>query len=185
MQYNQAREIVHSFVKSNVEDEYQLLHAEMVETAMLGIARNLGEDETIFGLTGLIHDWDYFKWPETHPGQYEVLLNNADLQTIPIDWNLVIEAIKGHGDLSYPHDSKLSQALLACDEFSGLLYAYNKMVGSYKDMKVSSVSKKLHKELNFAAKANREDMLTGIQLLGIPEEEFIDIVKTALSEKYD
>jgi len=185
MEYTTARQIVHKFVTDHVGDAYQLLHAEMVETAMQGIAKYLGEDEAIFGLTGLIHDWDYYKWPETHPGQYENLLNNPDLQTIAIDWALVIEAIKGHGDLSYAHDSKLSQALLACDEFSGLLYAYCKMVGKYGDMKVSSIIKKLHKELNFAAKANRADMLTGIELLGIPEEVFIERVKAALAAKYD
>lgn len=167
------------FLKKYVTDEYQLHHAEMVSIAMKAVAKQLGEDEDLFEITGLIHDWDYDKWPEEHPSRYEQLQNELD---VPDE---VIDAIKGHADLAYTRTTKLAQALLACDEFSGLLYAYMKMVGSYGAMKISSIAKKVHKEIKFAAKVNREDVITGITELGIPEVEFFTLLRDAFAAKYD
>lgn len=174
-----TREVALDFVQKYVQDAYQLHHAEMVETAMRAIAGIVNGSEELFGITGLIHDWDFDKWPEEHPGRYEQLQTELGVS------DEVIEAIKGHGNLSYPRTTKLAQALMACDEFCGLLYAYHKMVPTYAEMKVSSIQKKLYKELNFAAKINREDILTGIKELGIPEEKFITAVRDALATKYD
>jgi predicted hydrolase (HD superfamily) len=147
-----TREEANRFVHKYVSDAYQLQHAEMVETAMRAVAAKLGENEDLFGITGLIHDWDFDKWPTEHPGRYPQL--QAELGV----GGEVVDAIKGHADLAYPRTTKLAQALMACDEFSGLLYAYAKMVGKYSEMKVSSIAKKMHKELGFAAKINREDI---------------------------
>jgi predicted hydrolase (HD superfamily) len=174
-----SREAVLAFVQTYVKDPYQLHHAQMVELAMRAVAKHLGENEELFGITGLVHDWDFDQWPDQHPGQYEKL--QAELG-VP---NSVIDAIKGHADIDYPRTTKLAQALMACDEFSGLLYAYSKMTGSYGAMKTSSIQKKLYKELNFAAKINRHDILTGIKELEIPEETFIELIRNAFAAAYD
>jgi predicted hydrolase (HD superfamily) len=175
-----SREQVLAFVQKYVHDTYQLHHAEMVETAMRAVAKHLGHDQELFGITGLAHDWDFDQWPETHPGRFDQL--QAELPGIN---QTIVEAIKGHGKLDYPRTTQLAQALMAVDEFSGLLYAYSRMAGEYGGMKISSIQKKLYKELNFAAKINREDILTGIKELGIDEEEFITIVRNAFAAKYD
>ena len=168
------------FIHKYVTNEYQLHHAEMVETAMLAAAKQLGEDEEKFGFLGLIHDWDFDQWPTEHPGRYDQL--QAELPEVDPE---MLDAIKGHADLNFPRTTKLMQALLALDELSGLFYAYHKMVPKYADMKVSSINKKLTKELSFAAKINRQDILTGIQELGIPQDQLIEIVRDAFAAKYD
>lgn len=172
----QALEFLHKYVSN----EYQLHHAEMVANAMQAVAEHLGESDTEkFYVTGLIHDWDFDKWPEEHPGRYDQLQEELGVD------EEVINAIKGHADLSFNRQTNLEKSLLACDEFSGLLYAYMKMVGSYADMKTSSIRKKVHKDLNFAAKINREDVTTGITGLGIPEDEFFELVRDKFAQTYD
>ena len=174
------REQTLEFIQKYVADEYQLHHAEMVETAMRVVAKHLNEDEEKFGLTGLVHDWDFDKWPETHPGRYDQL--QAELDWVDEE---VLNAIKGHGDLDFPRNTNLEKALLACDEFSGLMYAYMKMVGNYGDMKTKSIRKKVHKDIKFAAKIDRTDVITGITELGIPEDDFFNLIRDAFSAKYD
>lgn len=172
-----------TFLKTYVDDEYQLQHAEMVEAAMKAVANKLGlsdEEITKFGLTGLIHDWDYQKWPAEHPGHYQTLQDHLDF----VD-DEVIDTLKGHADLAFKRETKLAQALLACDEFSGLLYAYMRMVGNYGSMKIKSIKKKVHKEVKFAAKVNREDVKTGISELGIPEDDFYALLRDTFAAKYD
>lgn len=168
-----------TFLQKYVSDTYLLLHSEMVARAMEAVAKYLGEDTTLFYITGLIHDWDFEKWPSEHPGHYKQLRSELGVESE------LIEAIKGHGDLSYPRTTTLSKALLACDELSGLLYAYQRMVGNYHDMKVSSIRKKIYKEPKFAAKVDREYVIRGIEELGIPEETFFALLKNTFAEKYD
>lgn len=171
-----------SFLEKYVTNEYQLHHAEMVATAMEAVAKHLGvsdEEVELYYTTGLIHDWDFDQWPEEHPGRYEQLKEELG---VPEE---VITAIKGHAGVSADRPTRLAQALFACDEFSGLLYAYMKMVGNYADMKTKSIRKKVHKDLNFAAKINRDDVKTGIAELGIPEDEFFELIRDTFAAKYD
>lgn len=178
-----TREQALEFLKKYVQDSYQLHHAEMVETAMRAIAKYFGEDEELFGLAGLIHDWDFDQWPTEHPGHYEQLV--AELNLSDDVAAKVIDAIKGHAYTDHPRTTKLSQAIAAADEFSGLLYAYMKMVGKYGDMKISSIAKKMDKELNFAAKIDRSFIKMGITELGIPNDEFYTLIRDAFASKYD
>jgi predicted hydrolase (HD superfamily) len=174
-----TREVAKEFLDKYVQDTYQKHHAEMVALAMEAVAKQLSQDPEKFYITGLIHDWDFDKWPGEHPGRYD------QLQTeLGVDQE-VIEAIMGHKGVDASRPTVLAKALFACDEFSGLLYAYMKMVGSYKDMKLSSIAKKVHKEVNFAAKINREDVKTGIAELTIPEEEFYTLLRDTFANKYD
>ena len=167
------------FLEKYVSDPYQRHHAEMVAIAMGAVARRFEVDPFIFEITGLIHDWDFDQWPEEHPGRYEQLKTELGVG------EEIIDAIKGHADLKYPRETLLARTLLACDEFSGLLYAYAKMVGSYKAMKIVSIYKKMHKDMSFAAKINRIDILTGVSELGISEEEFYALIRDTFSKKYD
>lgn len=176
MTYEQADQFLHKYVTN----EYQLHHAEMVSLAMRTAAQHLHEDAEAWAILGLIHDWDFDQWPETHPGKFE------QLQTeMPEVTEEMIGALKGHADLSFNRSTKMMQSLLALDELSGLFYAYNKMVPKFADMKVSSLNKKLTKELGFAAKINRQDILTGIQELGIPQDELLTLIRDAFAAKYD
>lgn len=177
--FNVTREAAHEFLKKYVSDEYLLHHSEMVATAMEAIGNKLGENADKFYITGLIHDWDFDQWPDEHPGRYDQLQSELGVD------DEVISAIKGHGDKEFNRSTNLMRALLALDELSGLYYAYMKMVGSYGAMKVSSLQKKLHKELNFAAKIDRSYVLKGIEELGIPEEELLTIVRDTFAAKYD
>lgn len=171
----QASEFLHKYVST----DYLLHHSEMVAAAMEAVAKHLNGDADKWYITGLIHDWDFDQWPTEHPGRYDQLQNELGVD------DEVIGAIKGHGDLGFPRETKMQKALLALDELSGLFYAYMKMVGNYKDMKISSVQKKLNKELNFAAKIDRNYIKTGISELGVPEEELLTIVRDTFASKYD
>ncbi|MCA9378941.1 lysine--tRNA ligase [Candidatus Dojkabacteria bacterium] len=175
-----TREQASEFLHKYVTNEYQLHHAEMVAKALEAVATKLGEsDVEKFYVAGLIHDWDFDQWPDEHPGRYEQLVGELGVD------QEVVEAIKGHADLNHPRLTNLAKALLACDELSGLYYAYMKMVGSFGDMKISSIQKKIHKEVNFAAKINREDVKTGITELGIPEEELLTLLRDTFAASYD
>ncbi len=177
---NISRAQASEFLRKYVKNEYQLHHAEMVATAMEALAQMIGgEDVEKYYITGLIHDWDFDRWPNEHPGRFDQLREELGVDSE------MIEAIKGHADLEHPRATKLQQALLALDELSGLMYAYMKMVGKYGDMKTSSIQKKLYKEKAFAAKIDRQYILRGISELGIPEEDLINTVRDAFAAKYD
>lgn len=176
---NVTREAAEEFLRKYVTQDYLLHHSEMVAAAMEAIGNHLGGNADKFYITGLVHDWDFDQWPEEHPGRYDQLQSELGVD------DEVIGAIKGHADLNFNRSTKLMQALLALDELSGIFYAYMKMVGSYGAMKISSIQKKLHKELNFAAKIDRDYILKGIEELGIPEEELLTIMRDTFAGKYD
>lgn len=170
----QAKEYLHKYVST----EYLLHHSEMVAMAMEAVAKHLGEDLDKWYVAGLIHDWDFDQWPTEHPGKYEQLQTELGVD------EEIIGAIKGHANLNFERTTNLQRALLAVDELSGLFYAYMKMVGNYASMKISSVQKKLHKELSFAAKIDRNYIKTGISELGIPEEELLTLIRDTFASKW-
>ena len=176
----QARKFLHTYVN----DEYQRHHGEMVGTAMEGVAKqlNLDNGETFY-ITGLIHDWDYDQWPDEHPHRYDQLQSELGVS------DEVITAIIGHIGIESPRPTLLAKTLFACDEFSGLLYAYMKMVGNYGNMKPKSIAKKVHKDKSFAAKIDRTHVITAINELteetGIDEESFYILLRDTFANKYD
>ena len=178
------REQATKFLHTYVGDEYQRHHGEMVGTAMQAVANKLNlDDNEIFYITGLVHDWDYDQWPEEHPHRYDQLKNELGVS------DDVITAIIGHIGIESPRPTLLAKTLFACDEFSGLLYAYMKMVGNYSDMKPKSIRKKVHKDKSFAAKIDRTHVITAISELtdetGIDEESFYILLRDAFASKYD
>lgn len=153
-------------------------HALAVEAAMRAYARKFGEDEEKWGIVGLLHDFDYEKYPslEDHPAKGAEILQEKGY---PDD---VIYAIKSHSDrLGLERQSLMDKALYAVDELTGFLVAVAlvRPSKSIMDVKVSSVKKKF-KDKAFAKGVKREDIFTGAEDLGVDLNEHIDFVIKAM-----
>ena len=163
----EAQKLLEDYVK----DEYQRHHARMVATAMEGYAKLLGEDPDLWFMTGLLHDLDFEKHPDVHPAKSLAWFR---------EWGYpeeLIHAVEAHayeynGFSTLPR-TKLAAALMACDEISGIFYAYRKLNPiPYGDMKMSSIKKRLN-EKAFAAKIDRSTINRGIEALGVGLDEHI------------
>lgn len=155
-------------------------HALAVEACMRYYARHFGEDEELWGVVGLIHDFDYEMYPDLsdHPFRGVEILREKG-------WpEHILTAILGHGNhTGVPRDTLMAKTLFAVDELSGLVTAVA-LVRSSKsihDVKVSSVKKKL-KDKAFARGVNRDDVYQGAEELGIPLDEHIANVIAAMQE---
>jgi len=158
-------------LNEHVRNEYQLYHARMVARAMEGYADLYEEDPVLWYVTGFLHDLDFEEYPDEHPAK-------------EIEWFLkwgypkeLIHAVEAHAcgynSITTLPETKLAMALLACDEISGIFYAYKKLNPiSYGDMKVKSIKKRL-KEKAFAAKIDREIINLGVEKLGIEPDKHI------------
>ncbi|MGH7947303.1 MAG: HD domain-containing protein [Opitutaceae bacterium] len=158
-------------LEQHVQDEYQRHHALMVATAMEGYAHLFQGDLHLWFVTGLLHDIDFEKHPETHPRE--------SLQWF-IHWDYpeeLIHAVEAHaygyhGYTTLPQ-TKLAAALLACDEISGIFYAYRKLNPvRYGDMKATSIRKKV-KDAAFAAKVDRSTIYLGCEHLGVSIDDHV------------
>ena len=153
-------------------------HALSVEAVMRHLARQQGEDEDLWGLTGLLHDFDYERHPtaEEHPRVGCAIL---DQQGYPQE---VIQAILGHAEYTgTPRESNLAKHLFACDELTGLITAVAlvRPHQSIHEVQVKSVRKKL-KDKSFARSVNRDDVQQGMVEIGVDPSEFIEAVIGAL-----
>ena len=153
-------------------------HMLCVETAMRSYAEKFGEDVERWGIVGLLHDFDYERWPDIpdHPLQGSRILTEAGY---PDD---VIYAIKSHVDHlpDCPRVSKLDKTLFACDELCGFISAVALVrPDGINGMKAKSVRKKM-KQKSFAEKVNREDIINGADDLGVELNEHIQFVIDAL-----
>jgi putative nucleotidyltransferase with HDIG domain len=155
-------------------------HALAVEAAMRFYARKQGADEELWGNTGLLHDFDYERWPQApdHPTKGMAILKE---QGWPEE---MIEAIAGHAPyLGVPRVTPLARALFAVDELCGLITAVayvrpSKRVG---DVEVSSVTKKM-KDKAFARSVSRDDIRLGAEELGVPLPEHVQNCLTAMTD---
>ncbi len=150
-----------------------------VEAAMRAYARRFGADEETFGIVGLLHDFDYERWPNApdHPLQGAAILAERGYP------EHVIYAIKSHADYltDCPRVSQLDKTLYACDELAGFILAVAKVrPEGLHGMKSSSVRKKL-KQKSFAAAVRREDIDAGAADLGVELDEHIQFVIDALA----
>ena len=161
----------HALLEKHVQDEYQRHHALMVATAMEGYAPRFDGDPLLWYVTGLLHDLDFGEFPDVHPA--ESLRWFAEWGYPPELLHAVEAHAYGyHGYTTLPQ-TKLAAALVACDEISGIFYAYRKMNPvKYGEMKVSSIRKKL-KDTTFAAKIDRGTVAMGCEHLGVPLDEHI------------
>ena len=158
-------------------------HMLSVETAMRAYAEKLGEDVERWGTAGLIHDFDYEKFPnnshsatEEHPAEGVRILRSRGY---PED---ILEAILGHAQYSgVPRVTPMAKTLFAVDELTGLITATAlvKPTKSVHDVDAKSVRKKM-KDKAFARGVSREDVIQGAQELGIDLDEHIAFVIGAM-----
>jgi putative nucleotidyltransferase with HDIG domain len=169
-----ALELLHEYTKS----ESLRKHALSVEACMRAYARKFGEDEDKWGLTGLLHDFDYERWPDPpdHPLKGNEILTRLGY---PDDMR---RAILSHAEyLNVSRDSNMEKALFACDELAGFITACAlvKPGKSLFEVEPQSVQKKM-KDKAFARSVNRQDIHTGAAELGIPLLEHIQFCIEAM-----
>lgn len=153
-------------------------HALAVEAAMRAYARKLGGDEHAWGLVGLLHDFDYERWPtaEEHPYKGAEVLKEHGYP----EW--FRKAVLSHAPYTgVTRDTPLEKALFASDELTGFLVACALVTPrkSLHDVKVKSVRKKM-KSKAFAASVNRDDIRAGAEQLGVDLNEHIEFVLEAM-----
>jgi putative nucleotidyltransferase with HDIG domain len=167
-----------ALVREYTSNEGLVRHMLAVEAAVRAYARKFGEDEEKWGQVGLLHDFDYERWPNPpdHPLQGAAILKSRGY---PDD---VIYAIKSHADYltDCPRISRLDKTLYACDELCGFITACalvrpNRLEG----LEPKSVRKKL-KQVSFAAAVNRDDITRGAADLGVDLDEHIAFCIAAL-----
>ncbi len=161
-----------------VESESLRKHCLAVEASMRAVARERGGDEELWGVTGLLHDIDYERFPDLetgHPRKALELLEARDADP------LLINAVAAHAPyLGVEPESEMARALLAVDELSGFVMAvaYVRPQGIH-GMTPKSVKKKL-KTPAFAAAVSREDVARGPEHLGMELDDLIRLVIGAL-----
>jgi putative nucleotidyltransferase with HDIG domain len=158
-------------------------HALAVEACVRAYARKSGADEELWGVTALLHDFDYERWPndahhptEEHPYEGSKILRERGYP------EEMIRAILSHADYSgVARESPLEHTLFACDELAGFLTACAlvRPSKSVLDLETASVKKRL-KDKAFARGVNREDVRKGAEELGIPLEEHISFCIEAM-----
>ncbi len=155
-----------------------LKHALAVEAAMQTYARRFGENEEVWRIVGLLHDFDYEKYPsmEDHPYKGAEILRGRGIQE---EWVTAILAHATHTGV--PRDTLMAKVLFAVDELCGFItaVAYVRPSRKLMEVEVSSVKKKM-KDKAFARQVNREEIIQGAQMLGISLEEHIDTVLKAM-----
>ena len=174
MERMQAVELVRTYVKN----EALVRHMLSVEAVMRAYAETLNEDPDLWGLAGLLHDFDW----EIHPtAQEHPLAGLPILQEAGVP-GLVLDAIAGHADhTGVPRDTQLAKALYACDEVTGLITAVAlvRPSRSLYDLQASSVRKKW-KDKSFAAGADRDIIQHGAQEFGVDLWMHVDFAIIAM-----
>jgi putative nucleotidyltransferase with HDIG domain len=165
------REAAWDLLTEFTQSESLRKHALAVEACVRGYARKFGEDEEKWGIVGLIHDFDYEKYPslEDHPYRGNEILAQRGW---PDD---VRRAIMSHAEYTgVTRESKLEKTLFACDELAGFITATAlvKPSKSLAEVEAKSVRKKM-KDKAFARSVNRDDIVNGAAELGVDLEEHI------------
>lgn len=169
----QAWETLQAYTKS----EALLRHALAVEASTVFYAKRFGEDEELWRVAALLHDFDYEIHPtlDQHPQDGAPILREQGYPEI------VIDAVLSHANhLAVPRDTPLKKSLFACDELSGFIHACGLVRPTgLEGLEPKSVKKKL-KQPSFAAGVSRDDVYEGAELLGLELDEHIANVISAL-----
>lgn len=173
MKYDYALTLMHEHTKNAPLRK----HMYAVEAAMRAYAKKFGQDEDLWGLVGVLHDFDYEMYPNApdHPSKGSEILKERGYT------EEVRRTILSHADyMNVPRDTQMAKCLYACDELSGFIIACavvrpNKIA----DLEVSSVKKKM-KDKAFARNVSREDIQKGAEELGVPLDEHIRFVIEAM-----
>lgn len=181
---NHTREEAFNLMKEWVSSESLRKHMLCVEAAMRVYAKKFGENEELWGQAGLLHDFDYEKFPQYnaelktgHPFEGVRYLKEVNYEPE------IIDAILGHALYSgTPRTSQMAKCLFACDELCGFVMACAYLRPNHlEDLEAKSVIKRL-KDKSFAAKVSREDIELGIAEMGADKTEHIQLVINALKE---
>jgi putative nucleotidyltransferase with HDIG domain len=173
MNRTEALALLSEYTKSDA----LMKHMFAVEAAMRAYARKFGEDEERWGITGLLHDFDYEMYPDApdHPLKGSEILKERGC---PDD---VREAILGHAPYTgVPRVSRMAKTLYACDELCGFVMACALIrPNRIADLEAPSVRKKL-KDRGFARNVNRDDIAAGTAELGVELNDHITFVIGAM-----
>jgi putative nucleotidyltransferase with HDIG domain len=176
-----TRESAWQLLTEFTQSESLRKHALAVEACMRACARKFGvsaEDENLWGVTGLIHDFDYERWPtpEEHPYKGNEIMKERGW---PDD---IRRAVMSHAEYSgVSRDTPMEKSLFACDELAGFITAVAliKPGKSLAEVDVKSVRKRM-KDKAFARKVNRDDIINGAAALGVDLDEHIAMCIEAL-----
>jgi putative nucleotidyltransferase with HDIG domain len=177
-----ALALMHEYTASDSLRKHML----SVEAAMRAYAKKFGEDEELWGLAGLLHDFDYEKYPnaahsptDEHPAEGVRVLRSKGY---PED---ILQAILGHAQYSgVPRETRMAKTLFAVDELTGLITATAlvRPTKNIHEVEVRSVRKKM-KDKAFARGVSREDVVNGASELGVDLDEHIAFVIGAMQAR--
>jgi predicted hydrolase (HD superfamily) len=170
-----TREEAWALIEEHGATENHVRHMLAVEAAMRAYARHLDEDEALWGAIGLVHDFEYDRFPDEHPFAGGRILRERGYS------DAIVNAVLSHGETGVPRDTMVAKALYAVDELTGLLVAITLVRPSkdIRDVKIKSVKKKW-KDRAFAAAVNREEIERGAEELGVELWEHVSIVLEAM-----
>ncbi len=176
-----SRDAAWSLLTEWTKSESLRKHALAVEAALRGYARKFGANEDEWGIVGLLHDFDYERYPtlDNHPFRGCEELQRRGYP----EW--VTRAILSHAQYSgVPRESPLEKSLFACDEMAGFVTAASlvRPSKSVLDLEASSVIKRM-KDKAFAKGVSRDDLRQGAEELGLPLDEHVTNVITFLRER--
>jgi putative nucleotidyltransferase with HDIG domain len=179
MDRDEALKLLNEYTKK----EGLIKHAIAVEAVMRAYAEKFGEDTEPWGIVGLLHDFDYERYPslDDHPAKGAQILREKG---VPPEW---ITAILGHArHTGAKRESLMAKTLFAVDELTGFIVAVSLVRPSKRiaDVAAKSVKKKM-KDKAFAAAVNRDDIHAGAEELGIPLDEHISFVIEAMQKVAD
>jgi len=183
MPVNLSRDAAWALMTEYTASESLRKHMLAVEASLRGYARKWGENEEEWAVVGLLHDFDYERWPDAgnHPFRGVEILKEKGYP----EW--VTRAILSHADYSgVARESKLEKALYACDEMSGFVTAAAlvRPSKSVLDLEAPSVMKRM-KDKAFARAVSRDDLRKGAEEIALPLEEHVANVITFMRERAD
>ena len=161
------------------KNESLVKHALAVEAAMRAYAAKFGEDPEVWGIVGLVHDFDYERYPSAEAGHPFKGAEELRAKGYP---EFVVKAVLSHADYSgVPRETPLEKTLFACDELCGFITAAAlvRPTKSVLDLEASSVRKRM-KDKAFARQVRREDIIHGAEQLGVDLNEHITLVIKAM-----
>ena len=182
-----TRDQAYTLLGEWVESESLRRHMYAVEAALRSYARYYGEDEELWGITGLLHDLDYERFSnmdDTANGHPRTELRLFRQQGYP---EALIHAVEAHATfLGVPRESLLDKALLACDELTGLIQAcaYVRPDRNLRNVELSSIKKKW-KTRKFTEAIDRDENLRYIEDLGVDFDDHVQRVLGAMQEVAD
>jgi putative nucleotidyltransferase with HDIG domain len=155
-------------------------HVLGVEAAMRAYAREHGEDEEKWAVTGIVHDLDYERYPDLETGHPRYAIEELSKRGYPED---IVEAVAGHAEfLNVPRETTMAKTLFAVDELSGFVAACALVRPTgIRGMTPKSVKKKL-KQPSFAAAVDREQMRQAAEELGVDFDDHVAKVIAAMEE---